>query len=69
MSTVDDLVASLSTGNFDTVIDGLLDSMGKDELTQVMQDMDAKASSIADADLRHLFKNGIGSIKMTLDTM
>ena len=69
MSAVDDLVAALDSGSFDTVLDGLLGSMDKAGLDKLMAEMDGKAAGISDADKRHLFKNGIASIKMTVDSM
>ena len=69
MSSADDLILSLENGSFDSTIDKLLDSLDKEGLNSVMQDMEAKAGSIPDQDKRHLYKNGIGAIKMTIDGM
>lgn len=69
MSDVERLIAALDQGKFDAEMDGLLGSVDKAGLTRLMQEMDAQAASIADQDKRHLFKNGIGAIKMTLDSM
>ena len=69
MSDVERLIAALDQGKFDAEIDGLLGSLDKAGLTRLMQEMDAKTASIADQDKRHLFKNGIGAIQMTLDSM
>ncbi len=69
MSSADDLIKSLDDGSFDSAFDKLLGSLDKDALNALMQDMEAKAGSIPDADKRHLYKNGIGAIKMTMDGM
>ncbi len=69
MAAVDDLIAALDSNTFDTVLDGFLDSMDKDALLGLMGEMTGKADSIPDKDKRHLFKNGISSIKMTTDSM
>ena len=69
MSAADDLIAALDAGKFDTALDALLGSMGKDELMKLMADMESKSASIPDQDKRHLYKNGIASIKMTADSM
>lgn len=69
MSAVDDLISSLDDGSFDSAIDKILGSLDKGGLSSLMKDMEAKTDSISDQDKRHLFKNGISSIQMTLDTM
>ncbi len=69
MSSADDLIKSLDDGSFDSAFDKILGSLDKDGLNALMQDMEAKAGSIPDADKRHLYKNGIGAIKMTIDGM
>ena len=69
MSAVDDLISSLDDGSFDSAVDKLLGSMDKGGLSNLMKEMEAKVGSISDQDKRHLFKNGISSIQMTLDTM
>ncbi len=69
MAAVDELIAALDSGTFDKVLDGLLDSLDKAGLTGLMGEMNSKVDSIPDQAKRHLFKNGISSIKMTTDTM
>lgn len=69
MSSAEDLIGSLDDGSFDTAIDKLLGSLDKDGLGKIMGDMEAKVGSISDQDKRHLYKNGIGAIKMTIDGM
>ena len=69
MSAVDDLIASLDSGNFDSAMDKLLGSLDKAGLASLMKEMEGKVGSIPDQDKRHLFKNGIGAIQMTMDTM
>ena len=69
MSSADDLILSLDDESFDSAIDQLLNSLDKDGLKSVMQEMEAKAGSIPDQDKRHLYKNGIGAIRMTIDAM
>ncbi len=69
MSAVDDLVAALDQGSFDSVMDGLLGSLDKDGLLKLIAEMNAKVAGIPDQDKRHLFKNGIASVQMTADSM
>ena len=69
MISAEDLIKSLDDGSFDSAIDKILASLDKDGLNSIMQDMEAKAASIPDQDKRHLYKNGIGAIKMTIDGM
>ena len=69
MSTADDLVAALNAGTFESALDGVLDSLDKNGLTELMNEMDAKSAGIPDQTKRHLFKNGIASVKMFIDTM
>ena len=69
MSAADDLIAALDAGKFDSALDDLLGSMGKDDLMQLKADMESKTAGIPDADKRHLYKNGIASIQMTADSM
>ena len=69
MSSADDLIKSLDDGSFDSAFDKILNSLDKDGLNSLMGDMEAKVGSIPDQDKRHLYKNGIGAIKMTLDGM
>ena len=69
MSAADDLMAALEAGGFDSALDGVLEKTDKEGLTNLMKEMDAKAAGISDQDKRHLFKNGIASVKMVIDTM
>ncbi len=69
MSTADDLLAALDAGTFDSVLDGALGSLDKNGLTKLMSEMDGKSAGIPDQTKRHLFKNGIASVKMVIDTM
>ena len=69
MSAVDDLIAALDAGNFDKVLDKAMDGADKGSLESLMKDMDAKVAGIPDQEKRHLFKNGIASLKMTADSM
>ncbi len=69
MSAADDLIAALDAGKFDSALDALLGSMGKDDLMQLKADMESKVAGISDQDKRHLYKNGIASIQMTADSM
>ncbi len=69
MAAVDDLVAALDAGNFDSVLDGLMDGTDKAGLLKLMGDMEGKIGGIADQDKRHLYKNGIASLKMMADSM
>ena len=69
MSAADDLIAALDGGNFESAMDALMGSMGKDELLAVKADMEAKVAGIPDQDKRHLYKNGIASIEMQVGMM
>ncbi len=69
MSAVSDMVAALDAGNFDSVLDGAMGGLDKAGLTKLAADMKAAADGIADADKRHLFKNGIASVEMTMNSM
>ena len=69
MNTAADLILSLEDGSFDSAFDKILSSLDKDGLNALMRDMEAKMVSIPDQDQRHLYKNGIGAIKMTVDAM
>ena len=69
MSATDDLLAALDAGNFESALEGVLGSLDKNGLTEVMNDMDAKSAGISDQTKRHLFKNGIASLKMIIDSM
>ena len=69
MSDVERLIAALDQGDFESILEGFLGSKDKADLGRLMQDMDARAAAIPDPQKRHLFKNGSGSIKMTLDMM
>ncbi|MEE8395532.1 MAG: hypothetical protein V3S29_05715 [bacterium] len=69
MGAVDELIAALDAGNFDTVLDKAMDGKDKAGLEQLMNDMTAKVAGIPDQEKRHLFKNGIASLKMMADTM
>ena len=69
MSTADDLLAALEAGNFESALDGVLGDMDKNGLADLMNEMDAKSAGISDQTKRHLFKNGIASVKMFIDTM
>ncbi|MCZ6728859.1 MAG: hypothetical protein O7C61_04040 [SAR324 cluster bacterium] len=69
MSTTDDLLSALDAGTFDTALEGVMGSLDKNGLTQLMNEMDAKSAGIPDQTKRHLLKNGIASLKMTIDTM
>ena len=68
MSAVDDLIAALDAGNFDTVLDKAMDGKDKAGLAKLMNDMEAKVAGIPDQVKRHLFKNGIASLKMMADS-
>ncbi len=69
MSTADDLRAALDAGTFEYALDGVMGRLDKDGLTQLMNEMDVKSAGIPDPTKRHLFKNGIASLKMFIDTM
>ena len=69
MSAVDELIASLDAGNFDKVLDKAMDGADKGNLQSLMKDMEAKVAGIPDQEKRHLFKNGIASLKMIADSM
>ena len=69
MSALDELIASLEAGNFDKVLDKAMDGADKGRLQSLMKDMDAKVAGIPDQEKRHLFKNGIASLKMITDSM
>lgn len=69
MNSADDLIVSLDDGSFDSAMDKVLASLDRDGLKSLIQDMEAKVVSIPDQDKRHLYKNGIGAIKMTMDGM
>ena len=69
MSAVDELIASLDAGNFDKVLDKAMDGADKGKLQSLMKDMEAKVAGIPDQEKRHLFKNGIASLKMIADSM
>ena len=69
MSAVDDMVSALDAGNFDAVLDKAMDGKDKAALEQLMNGMAAKVDGIPDQDKRHLFKNGIASLKMMADSM
>ena len=69
MSALDELIASLDAGNFDKVLDKAMDGADKGSLQSLMKDMDAKVAGIPDQEKRHLFKNGIASLKMITDSM
>ena len=69
MSAVDELIAALDAGNFDKVLDKAMDGADKGKLESLKKDMDAKVAGIADQEKRHLFKNGIASLKMMADSM
>ena len=68
MSAVDELIAALDAGNFDTVLDKAMDGKDKAGLEKLMNDMEAKVAGISDQEKRHLFKNGIASLKMMADS-
>lgn len=68
MSAVDDLIAALDAGNFDSVLDKAMGGKDKAGLEQLMNDMAAKVEGIPDQEKRHLFKNGIASLKMMADS-
>ena len=69
MSDADDLIAALDAGKFDSAMDALLGTMGKDDLGKLQADMESKVEAIADQDKRHLYKNGIASVQMTAASM
>lgn len=69
MSTADDMLAALNAGNLESALDGALGSLDKNGLTELMNEMEAKSAGITDQTQRHLFKNGIASLKMFIDTM
>ena len=69
MSTADDLLAALNAVTFESALDGILGSLDKEGLTDLMKEMDAKSAGIPDQTKRHLFKNGITSVKMSIDAM
>ena len=69
MSALDELIASLDAGNFDKVLDKAMDGADKGSLQSLMKDMDAKVAGIPDQEKKHLFKNGIASLKMITDSM
>ena len=69
MNTVDDMLAALDAGNFESALDGALGSLDKEGLTKLMNEMEGKTAGIPDQDKRHLFKNGTASLKMFIDTM
>lgn len=67
MISADDLILSLDDGSFDFAMEKTLDSLDQGALDSLMRDMEARVGSILDPDKRHIFKNGISAIKMTLD--
>lgn len=69
MSAADDLLAALNAEKFESALDGVIGSLDKNGLTELMNEMDAKSVGISDQTKRHLFKNGIASLKMIIDTM
>ena len=69
MSTANDMLAALDAGTFESALDGILGSLDKNGLTKLMNEMDGKTAGIPDQTKRHLFKNGIASLKMFIDTM
>ena len=69
MSALDELIASMDAGNFDKVLDKAMDGADKGRLQSLMKDMDTKVAGIPDQEKRHLFKNGIASLKMITDSM
>lgn len=69
MSAVDDLIAALDDDSFDARFEGAISGMDKAGLATLKKAMEARAGSIPDQPKRHLFKNGISSIQMLMDTM
>ena len=69
VNTTDDLLAALNAGTFESAVDDVLGNLDKDGLTKLMNEMDAKSAGIPDQEKRHLFKNGIASLKMFIDSM
>ena len=69
MGSVDDLILSLDDGGFDSAIEIILENLDKEGLTKPMGEMETVAETISDPGKRHVFKNGIGAIKMTMDGM
>lgn len=69
MSTIDEMVTALDAGNFDKVLDKAMEGLDKAGLGKLMDEMSAKADGIPDQDKRHLFKNGIASLKMMQDSI
>ena len=69
MSALDELIASLDAGNFDKVLDKAMDGADKGSMKRLRKDMDAKVAGIPEQEKRHLFKNGIASLKMITDSM
>ncbi len=69
MSAMDQLIAALDDGSFDAAFEGAIDGLDKSALSGLKADMEGKIESISDQQKRHLFKNGISSIQMIMDTM
>jgi hypothetical protein len=63
------MLAVLDAGNFESTVDGALGALDKEGLTKLMNEMDGKTDRISDQTKRHLFKNGIASLNMFIDTM
>lgn len=69
MSSANELLAALNAGTFESALDGVLGSLDKNELSELMVEMESKSDEISDQSDRHLFKNGIASLKMFIDSM
>lgn len=69
MGSVDGLILSLDDGGFDPAIEKILESLDQEALKKLMGEMEAVAETISDPGQRHVFKNGISAIKMTIDFM
>lgn len=69
MSAVKNMIDALDDGSFETKFEGAIDGLNKSALASLMADMEGQVGSIPDQQKRHLFKNGIGSIQMIMDTM
>ena len=69
MSTADDFLAALDAGTFEHALDGVMGRLDKNGLTELMNEMEVKSAGIPDQTKRHLFINGIASLKMFIDSM
>lgn len=69
MSAVDDLITALDDGTFEAKFEGVIGGLDKAGLAALKADMESRADAIGDQQNRHLFKNGISSLQMLMDSM